>query len=711
MVDNSPSMAPKVSKMNAQFPKLMAALKNPNDGTLPDLRVAIIDSDLGTGGAYPSGSCGPNTANGVSVYGDQGKFRMLNTVNGSTPCGVNSPDALWLEYSKGMPVNFTGDLGAVFGCLAMNLGTLGCGEEHSLQAFEFALVAGGIGNEAQHAMLRGSATLGLVFLTDEDDCSAAPNNGIFGDKNDLRNESASLRCYTRSHACGGTNLTAGAPGYPTIAAFSAPLSSCQARTDSCPNVTDGDASGTDTSVPTDCSPLKSIKHLADEIKGLKSDPDSQILVAGIFGWPASDADMANAQYKIDKIPNPNTADTSHPTVWDSWPVCYDPSHTPANASAFDTTAAGWGATAGLRNAAFIDEFGKNGLKFSICESDFSASMTAIGNAIAGKLPIGGSDGGPSDAPVASPGTGGNGGAGGATGAGGANCGMQTSGTSRQPADVLLVLDRSGSMAYSTSADSNCATGATNCTDRWSALTSAVSATIGSASGSINWGLKLFSSTGNACGIGSGVEVPITTTAVTTIQSLIASTQPGGNTPTAQAIQAATAYLQTVTDQNTKSILLATDGEPNCASGGSSTPNVQATVDAIAAAKAAGFPVYVIGIGPSVGDLDNFAVAGGTPNYFPATSPQALTDAFTSISKAVTTCTFDLAQAPPDANNVAVYLDKSMVAKDSANGWSLGANSLTIVLNGSTCDRITSGAATQVQVLFGCPGISPPLFIP
>ena len=29
MVDNSPSMAPKVAKMNAQFPKLIAALKDP----------------------------------------------------------------------------------------------------------------------------------------------------------------------------------------------------------------------------------------------------------------------------------------------------------------------------------------------------------------------------------------------------------------------------------------------------------------------------------------------------------------------------------------------------------------------------------------------------------------------------------------------------------------------------------------------------------
>jgi hypothetical protein len=623
MVDNSPSMAPKVSKMTAQFPNLIAALKNPNDGTLPDLRVAIIDSDLGTAGAWTSGSCGPNSANGNSLYGDLGKFRMINSVNGTTTCGVNSPDALWLEYAKGKPVNFTGDLGNVFSCLATNLGTLGCGEEHSLQAFEFALVAGGLGNEAQQAMLRGSATLGLVFLTDEDDCSAALNDGLFGDKSDLRSESASLRCYTRSHACGGTNLTVGAPGFPTTAAFSAPLASCKAREDSCPNATDGDASGTDTSVPTDCSPLKNIKHLAREIKGLKSDPDNQILVAGIFGWPLSDADMASTLYKIDKIPNPNTADTTHPTVWDSWPVCYDPNHKPTNTSGPDTIAAGWGATAGLRNAAFVDEFGKNGLKFSICEADFSASMTAIGTAIAKKSPSGGPSGGNDG------------------GAGGSNCGVQTSSTSRQAAEVLLVIDRSGSMAYSTTADSNCATGATDCTGRWPALTSAVNATLSSTPSSINWGLKLFSSTGNACGVGSGVEVPITTASVSAIQSMIASTQPAGNTPTAQAIQAATDYLQTVKDQNSKSILLATDGEPNCASGGTTTSNLPATVDAIIAARAAGFLVYVIGIGPSVGNLDNFAAAGGTTNYFPATSPQAMTDAFTSISKAVSTCTFNL----------------------------------------------------------------------
>jgi hypothetical protein len=380
MIDNSPSMAPQVSKMNAQFPKLIAALKDPSDGSLPDLRIAIIDSDLGSGGAYASGSCGPKTLpDGTqSIYGDMGRFQMI----GATACGVTDASAKYLETKGSTGVNFAGDMSSVFACLAGNLGTLGCGEEHQLQAFEFALVASGVGNDAQHQMLRPNADLGLVFLTDEDDCSAALNDGMFGDKPELRGESASLRCYTRSHQCNGTNLTQAPPGYPTTAAFSAPLASCAARTDACPNPTDGTGQ-TDTSQPTSCSPLKDVHTLAAEIKSLKSDPDNQILVAGIFGWPL-DGDPTKAPYKIDLIPNPNTADAAHPMVYDSWPVCYEPNHMPANPNTFDPSAAGWGATAGLREAAFINEFGPNGLKFSICQSDFSASMKLIGDAFAQK---------------------------------------------------------------------------------------------------------------------------------------------------------------------------------------------------------------------------------------------------------------------------------------------------------------------------------------
>ena len=323
-----------------------------------------------------------------------------------------------------------------------------------------------------------------------------------------------------------------------------------------------------------------------------------------------------------------------------------------------------------------------------------------------------------DASVSSKGGAGGSGTSGAPPNPDANCGSTTSSTSHEPADVLLVLDRSGSMDYSIAEDCYCTqqsggggtvcSNTSNCTTRWPSLTSAVDATLTATTGSINWGLKLYSSTGNGCTVSNGVEVAVSGTSVSTVQTQIGSTKPGGNTPTAQAITAATAYLKTVNDNNNHVILLATDGEPNCASGGSSTPNVQATVDAITAAKSAGFLVYVIGIGPQAAltNLQSFAVAGGTGSYYPATSPQALTDAFASISKLVATCVFTSTQPPPAPDNVAVYLNKNLVTKDDLNGWTFGSDTQTIILNGTACDEAMT-ANSAVQILFGCPGGPPP----
>ncbi len=392
MIDNSPSMAPKQAKLQAQFPNLITALQDPNNNNaLPDLRIAIIDSDLGTGGAYSNGSCGPKLLpdGTTSVYGDLGRFQMI----GAQSCGVTDSNAMWLEYKSGKPVNFAppagGDISTVFACLAGGLGTLGCGEEHQLQAFEFALAASGIGNEAQQKMLRPEAYLGLVFLSDEDDCSAAPNDGLFGDKPELRGESASLRCSTRAYACSGQNLTTPPPGYPTSQSFQANFASCAPRTDYCPGTLDGNTKSTyDTSGPTDCNPLTDYRRIAREIRGLKADPDNQILVAGIFGWPLG-GDMKNAEpVKFALRPNPNIADTTHPEIYDYWSLCYDPNHGPRNpdpTTGFDADAWGWGAGPGIRESAFVDEFGANGLKFSICETDYTAAMSEIGQAIAVKL--------------------------------------------------------------------------------------------------------------------------------------------------------------------------------------------------------------------------------------------------------------------------------------------------------------------------------------
>jgi hypothetical protein len=177
-----------------------------------------------------------------------------------------------------------------------------------------------------------------------------------------------------------------------------------------------------------------------------------------------------------------------------------------------------------------------------------------------------------------------------------------------------------------------------------------------------------------------------------------------------AINAAVAYLQTLTDTNGKYILLATDGEPNCLSGGgggSSSPDVEGTRLAIAAAAAAGFKVYVIGVGPETGNLDNFAIAGGTAHYYPALSPQDLNAALATIVGTVASCTFNLATVPQDPTNVVVEFngDKSLRAPRDINqveGWNYTSSAnRAIQLYGSWCDNVTNGTYKTAVVLMGC----------
>jgi hypothetical protein len=312
------------------------------------------------------------------------------------------------------------------------------------------------------------------------------------------------------------------------------------------------------------------------------------------------------------------------------------------------------------------------------------------------------------------------GAGGATGEGGAsNCGVVTWRTTRVPPELLLVLDRSGSMlndiaqdcACSGDSASPCADPST-CKDRWSVVAAAVSSAV-ALRPSFYWGLKLFSTPGGgACGVSSEVEVPIGRDSAAAIPSVIESTTPSDSTPTAQAINAASEYLRTLTDQYPKTILLITDGQPNCAPGftSPSTSNVAGTVAEIRAAYAAGFRVYVVGVGPSVGNLDDFAIAGGTEHHYSAASLAELDSAIASITSSVASCTFTLPARPPDPNNVAVYFENKLVAKDDVDGWSYANDTESIVLNGATCDRLKSSMDATVTVLFGCPGIPLPPFL-
>jgi hypothetical protein len=289
-------------------------------------------------------------------------------------------------------------------------------------------------------------------------------------------------------------------------------------------------------------------------------------------------------------------------------------------------------------------------------------------------------------------------------------------TTPAQADILVLLDRSESMIWSLTADSNCAAGATNCSSRLAAVVPAVDSIVNS-NPDIHWGLELFPApNASTCGVSSTPQVGISSNSASAIRSQLASLTTSLSTPTASAIGVATAYLKKLNDAGNKAILLATDGLPNCASGQNwSIDDMTGATNAAAAAKKAGFPVYVVGIGPSVGNLNSLAQAGGSGSYYPAASTTALNAALQSIAKVVSlTCTFKANTIPPDKDLASVYVDRNLVVKDDINGWMFDpADSTysTIVLTGTYCQNMLAGITSQVQIVFGCPEASSPDVMP
>ena len=307
-----------------------------------------------------------------------------------------------------------------------------------------------------------------------------------------------------------------------------------------------------------------------------------------------------------------------------------------------------------------------------------------------------------------------------TEADGGNCGIETKGLTAQPADLLLVLDRSGSMADDIATDNSCTGrgGGSPCSPKWPAMTDSLNQVLASSPAGVQWGLKFFGSPNKpACTVNQGVEVAVGPNTAANIQAAIAGTSPSDNTPTKAAINAAVAYFGTVNDSLAHYILLATDGLPNCDPGNSSTvtdTSIQDAADAIAAALKADIRTYVVGIGAQTGNLDNFASAGGTGNYFPATSPDQLTAALGSIVVAVASCTFPLSKAPPNPDNVVVEFngDHSLrPARDTThtNGWDYTSPAHTgIQVYGSWCDGITNGTYKSTEILMACSGDQNPI---
>jgi len=312
----------------------------------------------------------------------------------------------------------------------------------------------------------------------------------------------------------------------------------------------------------------------------------------------------------------------------------------------------------------------------------------------------------------------------------ANCGLQNYALDRRPAIVVLLQDRSTSMRNTLSG------GLT----RWATLVQAVEPVLQQTEAGISWGFKLFPDT-KICGVTTGVQIAPALNNAATITAALDGIKVVQNssdnlglwdgTPVAPALRQTAQYLASLPSDKQKYILLATDGQPTCAGGdpllGGGDPDTDdfpSGPAAVAEVAAMGIKVPVVGIAFSktwdptkLKDnevaLNDMAKAGGMPRpmdpaYYAATSSAELAAAFAQITGIVISCTFDLkGMKPPSPDDVAVKIDGVKLPRDKTHGegWDYDGDMSNVLVYGQACEQLKgAGATSNVQIIFGCPGI-------
>ncbi len=326
MIDNSPSMDQEQTGLARNFPKFISELQKIPGPTgapeLPNVRIAIVSSDMGAGGANSVNCSG-------QAGGDRGVFQVKPN------CGLNVNTARYLvSQDNGQTQNFMGNLSDVFGCMAA-LGTSGCGFEHQLQAPRIGLYALPGVSEQNKGFLRPDAFLAIILITDEDDCSAQPDTNLFSYESPP-GETASLRCAIKGHLCNDKE--------PPVGEFQTLLANCKSN----------NRGEKDHLIP--------IPELAADIKRLKPAGSNKILVSAITGKDPSE----KPQYHITKRPQ-----RDGPDALELAPAC--------------SSAGNGEATPAIRIQEFVNEFGTSGSLESICNDDLGPAMALIGKRLATML--------------------------------------------------------------------------------------------------------------------------------------------------------------------------------------------------------------------------------------------------------------------------------------------------------------------------------------
>jgi hypothetical protein len=300
----------------------------------------------------------------------------------------------------------------------------------------------------------------------------------------------------------------------------------------------------------------------------------------------------------------------------------------------------------------------------------------------------------------------------------------------RPPDIMLILDRSTSMTDDVTGnicdggvkgvDGNCGV-----ESKWYKTITAIDSVIAATQASVNWGLFWLGNEAAQCGVSTSPAVPITpgTSYDPIMQTINGHTFTGANgTPTAAVVNNAIAYMRTVDDPNPKFLLLATDGEPNCAGGvlGGTGDAAGATSAISSALNNYQIPTFVVGIATTTvaaatDALNSAALAGGYPQDNAATSYYAVSDTETlqavlnSIISIATSCTIPLDNTPPGQWDVAITATDAtgtngLVPNSADNGWAYTDTSKSsITLVGSYCEGLKTGGYSNFHFVYTCPG--------
>ncbi len=317
-----------------------------------------------------------------------------------------------------------------------------------------------------------------------------------------------------------------------------------------------------------------------------------------------------------------------------------------------------------------------------------------------------------------------------------------------PANLLFVIDRSGSMncnAPPITSSADCEASATkaqaNSPSKWETVRDSLKQALMTLPPTTGVGVTYFSND-NQCGVQSQPNVEIAKLDASQLSSLDASldaVKPNGGTPLVGAV--VNAYKRLNPNQypnqpyGNKFVVLITDGEEDCVT--SAVPDLLNT-EAPKAIQAY-IKTFVVGVpGSEVdrGTLSQLAFNGGTPSsptcdhsgsapdvgdcHFDMTKQTdlsaALGQALAAISGQALSCEFTLPPANGDqsvdpgkvnvqytpskgADPVQIAQDPNKPCSGGANGWQYENGNSKIIVCGAACDTVRS--AYKIDIVLGC----------